>query len=55
MEELKHIQISKLVWKDLKEFCSNEGYSLKGYVEKLIIKNLENEKMLEMQRGKGTQ
>mgnify|MGYP001095720188 CR=1 FL=1 len=36
MKKLKHIQISEPVWEQLKVFCSQEGYSIKGYVEKLI-------------------
>ena len=42
MKELKHIQISKPVWEQLKTFCSQEGYSIKGYVEKLIKKDLND-------------
>ena len=52
MKELKHIQISKPVWEQLKTFCSQEGYSIKGYVEKLIKEDL-NEKVLEVQNRKG--
>ncbi len=48
MKELKHIQISKPTWEQLKSFCSQEGYSIKGYVEKLI-KNDIDEKVLEVQ------
>ena len=42
MKELKHIQINKPVWEQLKIFCSQEGYSIKGYVEKLIKKDLND-------------
>lgn len=48
MKELKHIQISTPIWEQLKQHCSQEGYSIKGYIEKLIKKDI-NEKMLEMQ------
>ncbi len=51
MKKLKHIQISEPVWGQLKTFCSQEGYSIKGYVEKLI-KNDLNEKVLEVQNRK---
>jgi hypothetical protein len=51
MKKLKHIQISEPVWEQLKIFCSQEGYSIKGYVEKLI-KNDLNEKVLEVQNRK---
>ena len=53
MKELKHIQISKSTWEQLRHFCSQEGYTIKGYVEKLI-KNDLNEKVLEVQRNKTT-
>lgn len=52
MKKLKHIQIDENVWEQLKIHCSQNGYSLKGYVQQLIIKNIsngKNEKMLEMQ------
>lgn len=42
MKELKNIQISKDVWEQLKKHCSEEGYSIKGYVEKLIKKDIQN-------------
>lgn len=35
-KKLKQLQISKDVWKMLKLYCSKEGYSMKGLVEKLI-------------------
>lgn len=41
MKELKQIQISKPVWEKLKVHCKEHGYSLKGYVEKLIKNNIE--------------
>ena len=45
MKELKQIQISKPSWEKLKIHCNENGYSLKGYVEKLIKDNIEkNEK-----------
>jgi len=44
MKELKQIQISKSTWEQLKEHCSKEGYSIKGYVEKLIKNSIENGK-----------
>jgi hypothetical protein len=52
MKKLKHIQIDENIWEQLKIYCSQNGYSLKGYVQQLIIKNINNgnnEKMLEMQ------
>lgn len=44
MKDLKNIQISKGVWEQLKKYCSEEGYSIKGYVEKLIKGNIHNER-----------
>tara|TARA_Y100000310_G_scaffold81945_1_gene78557 strand:- start:276 stop:407 length:132 start_codon:yes stop_codon:yes gene_type:complete len=41
MKELKHVQISKPIWKKLKAHCKKYGYSLKGYVETLIENNIE--------------
>lgn len=43
MKNLKQIQISNNVWSMLKKYCSKEGYTIKGYVEKLIKKDI-NEK-----------
>jgi hypothetical protein len=44
MKKLKHIQIDEDIWEQLKLFCSKNGYSLKGYVQHLIIKNINNER-----------
>lgn len=42
MKELKNIQISKEVWEQLKKYCSKEGYSIKGYIERLIKENIQD-------------
>jgi macrodomain Ter protein organizer (MatP/YcbG family) len=42
MKDLKNIQISEKVWEQLKKYCSEEGYTIKGYVEKLIKQDIQN-------------
>jgi len=41
MKGLKNIQISENIWKQLKKYCCEEGYSIKGYVEKLIKRDIK--------------
>ena len=46
MNKLKQIQISESTWKQLKEYCKQEGYSIKGFVEKTIKHKIDESKNL---------
>lgn len=47
MKELKQIQIDKLVWEHLKNHCSQNGYSLKGFIQKLILDKIKDDRNIQ--------
>ncbi len=46
MSKLKQIQVSEEFWIQLKEYCQQEGYSIKGFVEKTIKHKMDESKNL---------
>ncbi len=46
MNKLKQLQISESTWKQLKEYCQREGYTIKGFVEKTIKHKIDESKDL---------
>ena len=44
MNKFKQIQISESTWKQLKQYCDQEGYTIKGLIEKLVKQKIDESK-----------